>query len=224
MSPAPTPPRLTIIEDHPDWLVLYKPEGIGMHTENDVPGLVVLASAQLNMPLYPVHRLDKVTSGLLLLAKNAATAARLSRLFAEHSIRKYYLARSNGKPVKKQGWVKGDMEKGRRGCHLLKRSMTNPAVTRFISSYDEASGKRLFLLLPLTGKTHQLRVAMKSLSVPIDGDDRYGGQPADRTYLHAGGLCWQDEDGAHHIFTPPHTGQWPDLPAGWQQPWTQISV
>ena len=207
-----------------DWIALNKPAGIGMHTEGDEPGLVVLASEAFQQPLWPVHRLDKVTSGILLLATSAEGAARLSELFAVHAMRKYYRAQSHSRPDKKQGWIKGDMSKGRNGSWLLQRSQQNPAITRFISAFDEPSATRTFLLHPLTGRTHQLRVALKSLGSPIDGDERYGGQPSDRTYLHAFALCWDDPqpDGSRHavqLICPPSEGVWADVPATWQQPW-----
>lgn len=215
MSPAPV---FTLIADHADWLALYKPEGIGMHSENNETGIVVQASKQLDMPLWPVHRLDKVTSGILLLAKNAEAAARLSALFADHAISKIYLAQASGKPLKKQGWIKGDMEKSRNGSYKLARTTHNPAITRFISHFDEARGKRLYLLRPFTGKTHQLRVALKSLGCAIEGDERYG-NASDRTYLHAMALRWHDDDGDHVLFCPPASGHWAAMPDNWQQPW-----
>jgi len=221
-SPPSSGPGLDVIQQTDHWLALYKPEGINMHSEDGEAGIVVLASEQLGMPLYPVHRLDKVTSGLLLLAKDSATAARLSALFAEHNIQKYYLAQSSGKPSKKQGWVKGDMAKGRNGSWLLKRSMENPAITRFISSYDDTLKQRLFLLMPKTGKTHQLRVALKSLGCPIEGDSRYAGKATDRTYLHAYALHWQDDDGVHQITALAKTGTWAQLPVGWDNPWNLV--
>jgi tRNA pseudouridine32 synthase/23S rRNA pseudouridine746 synthase len=64
------------------------------------------------------------------------------------------------------------MKKGRNGSYLLLKTNENPAVTQFFS-YSLAPNLRLFLLKPHTGKTHQLRVAMKSLGAPILGDSRY---------------------------------------------------
>lgn len=221
MSSARLPNMLLdVVHDAGDWLALYKPAGINMHSEDGEAGIVVLASQQLGHELFPVHRLDKVTSGLLLMAKTSAAAARLSKLFAEHRIQKFYIALSTAKPAKKQGWIKGDMAKGRNGSWLLKRTLENPAVTRFITHFDEASGRRLFLLMPKTGKTHQLRVALKSLGSPIEGDSRYGGSPADRTYLHAFALQWQDEDGLHQLTALPQSGEWPELPQSWKHPWS----
>lgn len=80
------------------------------------------------------------------------------------------------------------MKKSRNGSWKLCPTRQNPAVTRFYSISCE-SHLRLFMLFPQTGKTHQLRVAMKSLGSPILGDELYGKntQKSDRTYLH----CYQ---------------------------------
>ncbi|WP_417614841.1 TIGR01621 family pseudouridine synthase [Oceanisphaera sp.] len=177
---------MDILRTDPDYLVINKPAGIGMHQEGADPGLVRLLSEQLGEQLYPVHRLDKITTGVLLLARNSTANRELSRQFAERSTRKWYLALSASKPTKKQGLIKGDMEKARGGSWKLARSQNNPAVTRFYSCLL-AERLRGFLLQPETGKTHQLRVALKSQGCPILGDERYGGGPADRGYLHA----WQ---------------------------------
>lgn len=78
------------------------------------------------------------------------------------------------------------MAKSRRSQYKLLRSTDNPAVTQFFS-WSVAEGLRLYLLKPHSGKTHQLRVALSSLGVPILGDTLYGGSAvdADRGYLHA---------------------------------------
>ncbi|KZZ44337.1 hypothetical protein A3759_06035 [Thalassolituus sp. HI0120] len=207
-----------IIHETNDWLAIAKPQGIGMHTEGDQKGLVVLVTEQLGTELWPVHRLDKVTSGILLLAKNKTAAAYLSTLFSEHKIQKYYLALSPDKPKKKQGWIKGDMAKSRNGSWKILRSQENPAVTRFISHYDQASGSRLYLLKPTTGKTHQLRVALRSLGAPIMGDPRYGGKAADRTYLHAFALSFEDKGKRLMLTCATQSGRWPDLPDTWAEP------
>ncbi|OIN12915.1 TIGR01621 family pseudouridine synthase [Oceanisphaera psychrotolerans] len=177
---------MDILLEHRDYLVINKPAGIGMHQEGDQPGLVRQLSENRGEPLYPVHRLDKITTGVLLLARNPDANRELSRQFAERSTRKWYLALSDHKPTKKQGLIKGDMEKARGGSWKLCRTQHNPAITRFHSCLL-AEGLRAFLLQPQTGKTHQLRVALKSQGCPILGDSRYGGSPADRGYLHA----WQ---------------------------------
>lgn len=173
-----------------DFVVLNKAPGIGMHDEEGVPGLISEARRQLGMMLYPVHRLDKVTSGVLLLARTPEANRELSMAFAGRQMHKEYLALSEQKPKKKQGWIKGDMERGRRGTWLLSRSMHNPAITWF-ESFGLGDGLRLFHIKPKTGKTHQIRVALKSLGSPILGDALYGAAPADRVYLHSVRLSFE---------------------------------
>ena len=177
-----------------DWLLINKPGGISINDDTEA-GLISLLKQHMSYSqLHPVHRLDKVTSGLMLLAKNPEANAVLSAQFQHKSISKLYLALSDRKPIKKQGWVKGGMKKGRSGSWLLTREMDNPAITQFCSQSVQP-GLRLFVLKPSTGKTHQLRVAMKSLSAPVLGDSRYAGTVADHCYLHAWQLAfdWQGE-------------------------------
>jgi len=176
-----------LVASNDDFVVLNKAPGVGMHDEDGIPGLVSLARQQLQMMLFPVHRLDKVTSGLVLLARHAAANSALSQLFAQRQVSKTYMALAYGKPRKKQGWVKGDMERGRRGSWMLTRQLENPAITWF-DSVGLGEGLRLYRVLPHTGKTHQIRVALKSLGSPIIGDELYGAPPSDRVYLHSAQL------------------------------------
>ena len=210
------------IRETPNWIALNKPAGTGIHSENNEPGFIVQAAQQLGYDLWPVHRLDKVTSGILLLAKNRETAALLSEQFANRQTGKWYLAVSSLKPKKKQGWVKGDMQKARNGSWKLARTTDNPAITRFISQATD-TGQRLYLLKPFTGKTHQLRVAMKSLGAAIDGDQRYGGETAERTFLHAYALTFDDQGQTIELICPPEKNGWPALPQDWQVPWQVFS-
>ena len=199
------------------WLALNKPAGASFHSEDGSQGFFAEAENDLKQKLWPVHRLDKVTSGVLLVATDAETAAHLSSQFASRTTRKQYLALSDQRPRKKQGWIKGDMTSARNGSYRLLRTSDNPAITHFISHFDEDSALRLFLLKPHTGKTHQLRVAMKSLGSPILGDDRYGGTDADRAYLHAWSLEFEDAVGPQSVTQLPTDGLWPTVPGNWIQ-------
>lgn len=197
-----------VIYQHPDFVVIDKPAGISVHKDHNETGLTSLLAAQLNMPqVWLVHRLDQATSGLLIIARNPQSAAEFSRLFAEHRIQKTYLALSAHKPKKKQGLIIGDMQKTRNGSWKLCQTKENPAITRFHSISCEPN-LRLFILQPQTGKTHQLRVAMKSLGSPILGDLRYGKNTVeiDRTYLHAYRLQFNYLDEAIEIICSPQSG------------------
>lgn len=185
--------NLPILFEHPDFIIVDKPARLNFHREEGEAGLAHLLGEQYGK-LWPVHRLDKMTSGLVIFARSPASAAAFLPLFESHQIEKYYQAVASGKPKKKQGLVLGDMDKSRNGCWRLLRSRENPAKTRFISE-SLAPGIRAYLLRPYSGKTHQLRVMMKSLGTPILGDERYGGEHADRGYLDAFALrfYWQGE-------------------------------
>ncbi|HBO39528.1 MAG TPA: TIGR01621 family pseudouridine synthase [Pasteurellaceae bacterium] len=200
---------IKIIYKHQDFIVIDKPYNISVHKDNNEVGLTQIIATQLNVKqVWLVHRLDKVTSGLLILALNEKAAAELSQLFSQHLIQKTYIALSAHKPKKKQGLIIGDMQKARRGAWKLCLSRQNPAITRFYSVSCEPH-LRLFILNPQTGKTHQLRVAMKSLGSPILGDELYGGncEKSDRTYLHAYALDFIYQNQHFSIKSVPKEGQ-----------------
>ena len=180
-----------IITQTDDFVIVAKNAGVNFHDEESY-GTGLFSQVKKMMKeqfsiaeLYPVHRLDKMTSGLVLFAKNLKSAQIFGKLFEEHRVEKYYLAISDNKPTKKQGLIKGDMAKSRRGMFKLLRTMDNPAITQFFS-YSIANKQRLYLLKPHSGKTHQLRVALSSIAAPILGDPLYNSNSVDdRGYLHA---------------------------------------
>lgn len=184
-----------ILADEADFIVIYKSANVHFHSQDGTAGVVAKLEQDLQIKLFAVHRLDTPTSGLLLLAKNADAARQLTELFSAHKVQKYYLALAKGKPKKKQGWVIGDMAKSRRSMFKLLRTKENPAITQFFSA-SVGEGLRLYLLKPHSGKTHQLRVALASLGVPILGDELYGSDVADRCYLHAFCLHFRYQDAA----------------------------
>ncbi|VEI44845.1 RNA pseudouridine synthase [Actinobacillus equuli] len=98
------------------------------------------------------------------------------------------------------------MQKSRNGAWKLCHSKQNPAVTQFVSHSLEPN-LRHFILQPKTGKTHQLRVAMKSLGSPILGDQLYTGTAADRVYLHAYQLKFEYQGESFCIQSSPTSGQ-----------------
>lgn len=194
---------IPIIDTQPGFLVVHKPAGVHFHSQDGQAGLVAQLEAQQGDKLYPVHRLDTPTSGLLLLARTPESARVLTEAFTAHSVEKRYLALSDQKPKKKQGRVKGGMAKARRGAWKLIRDNTNLADTQFVSQ-SVSPGLRAYLLRPRSGRTHQIRVALKSLGAPILGDSLYGGNEADRLYLHALALSFA-LDGQHYDYWLPPT-------------------
>ncbi|MEJ2045095.1 MAG: TIGR01621 family pseudouridine synthase [Reinekea sp.] len=200
--PGPEP---AIVFEHNDFWVVNKPPGWTVQADNQAPGVLDWFK-QTGAQAFPIHRLDKLTSGLLLVGRTVRGNRQLSQAFAERSVQKTYLAISDQKPKKKQGWIKGDMAQARRSQWKLLHSMQNPALTQFYS-VSIVPGMRGFMLLPKTGKTHQLRVALKSLGAPILGDTLYGGAAADRMYLHAYSLAFSYNDQPFHFMVEPD-GHW----------------
>ncbi len=192
-----------------DFAIVSKPAGMNFHSEDEA-GFVVLASEMLGYKLFPVHRLDKMTSGLVILAKSSEIANTFLQLFESRKIEKYYLAISLRKPKKKMGKIVGDMQKSRRGSWKLLHTKNNPAITRFISA-SLNPGEKLFLVKPYTGKTHQIRVALKSVGSPIAGDERYAAaedaKKLDRGYLHAYALKFVLNGESYSFKLPPDEGK-----------------
>jgi len=200
-----------IIEDHKDFLLISKDPEVSFHKEGESTGLVDLVRSDNGLKeLYALHRLDKITSGLLLLAKNRDSARKLAAQFRKKIIRKYYLAISDRKPKKKQGLVQGDMARVRRGSWRLLRTRENPAITQFFSA-SMGNTLRLFILRPYTGRTHQLRVAMKSIGSPVLGDPLYHKKEdaaLDRAYLHSYAISFLLYGRIYRFAHKPDTGRY----------------
>jgi len=217
--------NIAVIHEHQDWLLCHKPSGLDFHDDGENQGFMTQISKQQGMHLLPVHRLDKPTSGLILVAKSQQACSELCELFAKREIQKFYLAICPSSLKKKQGKVTGDMAKSRRGAFKLLKTAENPAITQFFS-HSVAEGLRLCLLKPKTGKTHQLRVALKSLGGAIMGDKLYGAKEADRLYLHAFALKFTYDAKEYEFINKPDNGELFLQPAcldqieTWQQPWS----
>ncbi|USD66309.1 TIGR01621 family pseudouridine synthase [Vibrio sp. SCSIO 43136] len=221
-----------ILFTHPDFLVIHKHHNVSVHKDDgdtDTALLQEVAKVCGDTQLYLIHRLDKMTSGLLLLGRNAKAASELSGLFASREVEKFYLAIGAKKPKKKQGLVMGDMARSRRSAWKLLNSKENPAITQFFSLAGE-SGERIFLCKPKTGKTHQIRVALKSVGSGIVGDDIYNpSSQADRGYLHAYALGFTYQGEAFQFVCNPaqqenngekwRTQAMLDALTQWQMPW-----
>tara|TARA_B100001250_G_C19739886_1_gene762535 strand:- start:194 stop:1441 length:1248 start_codon:yes stop_codon:yes gene_type:complete len=209
-----------VLRETEDILAVYKPANLGFHSEFEdglVRRLRKLKERDEHFyeckDIYPVHRLDKPTSGIVLFATKKSSAKTLSRAFENKRIVKYYIGVSQRKPRKKMGTVNGDLKKARRGMYKLMRTMENPSKTTFVSrgfsvvssvEVEDSVAKveddvtkeknnflRFFLFKPETGKTHQIRVHAKSLGSALLGDNMYGSiannsnNSVDRMYLHA---------------------------------------
>lgn len=176
-------------------IVLNKPSGLavqgGTNTSRHVDGMLEALRFELNEKPKLVHRIDKDTSGVLVLARNRTWADRLTKAFREHTLSKTYLALVNSCPKNPAGEIKVPLEKC--GEKSLVSPDGKPAATVY-KTLDEVGSKfALVEASPLTGRTHQIRAHMEYIGCPIVGDDKYfGGEKRqkyasipDKLYLHA---------------------------------------
>jgi 23S rRNA pseudouridine955/2504/2580 synthase len=191
-------------------IVVNKPPGLatqgGTKTRTHLDGLLDgLADESGNRPKL-VHRLDKDTSGMLLLARSARAAAFFSKAFSGRTARKVYWAIVVGVPEVKDGYIDLPLAKqpgtGGEKMHVEEGEGGLAARTRY-RVIERAGNRAAWVeLQPLTGRTHQLRVHMAAIGHPIVGDGKYGGQEAFLTgaisrklHLHARRLRIDHPDG-----------------------------
>ena len=144
-----------------------------------------------------VHRLDKDTSGVVLIARTPAMYAHLATAFERRQVRKRYLLIARGTPDPPRGRI--DAPIGRHPMHRTRMAVARrgrPAVTDY-RVLVSSSGRALVEAAPVTGRTHQIRVHMAAVGHPIVGDATYGGPAAgiERMMLHAWTLRFADDAG-----------------------------
>jgi 23S rRNA pseudouridine1911/1915/1917 synthase len=199
---VPEKMELRILFENENSLALDKPQGIVVHpgsgnrTGTLLNGIVwYCREVQKSFPddsLRPgiVHRLDKETSGVVVVAKNPEAYEFLCNQFRKRRVKKKYIAIVKGKPPAQEGRIETFIARDPRNRKRFTCSNTKgkKAITTYelVRTYDGYSLLRLF---PLTGRTHQLRVHMKRAGCPILGDDVYGRKdrrfPEVRLLLHA---------------------------------------
>jgi 23S rRNA pseudouridine955/2504/2580 synthase len=205
-----------------DWaIVVNKPAGLavqgGTNTERHVDAL--LDGLRFNSQERPrlVHRLDKDTSGVLLIARNAAAAAFFTRAFRDKTTRKVYWAVVVGLPKLRQGRIDLALAKsGGAGRERVQADETGKSAVTYYAVVDHAATRASWLaLLPVTGRTHQLRAHCAEIGTPILGDGKYGGSGAQipggaashQLHLHARSLAIPHPQGGTLSVTaplPPH--------------------
>jgi 23S rRNA pseudouridine955/2504/2580 synthase len=171
-----------IIYENSDFVALNKPAGFavqgGTKIKKHLDGILQVWGEHKGFTPHLVHRLDKDTSGIILIAKNEASARHLCDAFKQHKIYKLYLAITPkvphplegkiDKPLKKEGGI------GKEKMRISKEG--DRAITLYKVIQQAGKIASLIALAPLTGRTHQLRVHLESLGTPILGDGKYGGK------------------------------------------------
>jgi len=178
--------RIVHIDD--DLIVLDKPSGLLSVPGRTEPDCALTRLQQRYPEALTVHRLDQATSGLLLFARRPESQRELSLDFAERRVNKRYIALVAGALDPQVGWQDIALpliaDWPNRPMQKVDPEIGKPSLTRWRVMAQEGSHCRLELE-PITGRSHQLRVHLKSIGHPIIGDTLYGGVSAARLMLHA---------------------------------------
>ena len=175
--------RAAVLHRDAQVMALNKPAGLavqgGPKQAKNLDALLDLLTFEAAERPRLVHRLDRDTSGVLLLARTAAAARELTGAFKQDAARKIYWALVVGKPPKARGLIRLALDKraGPGGEKVRVEEAGKRAETRY-ATVAAAKGITWLLLMPLTGRTHQLRVHCAALGCPILGDGKYGGKAA----------------------------------------------
>ncbi len=229
-APHPRDVRLVqqmVLHCDDDVIVIDKPAGLavqgGTGTTRHLDGMLdALRFGAAERPRL-VHRLDKDTSGVLVLARSAASAAKLAAAFRGKTIRKVYWAIVVGAPQPRQGKIDVRLAKlpGRMGERMTPNEAEGErALTRYRTVAHAGDRFAWLALEPVTGRTHQLRAHCEALGTPILGDNKYGGGashpegvPQPRTlHLHARAITLPHPSGGTLAVTAP-------LPAPLRETW-----
>ncbi|MGV9412959.1 RluA family pseudouridine synthase [Nocardia sp. NPDC003693] len=195
----------SLISEDPAVLALNKPAGISVTGERHDTDIVELAAAA-GETLYPVHRIDKVTSGLVLLAKELPAHGELTRQFNKRTARKAYLAVTASTGLPARGVIDLPLSVGRKNRvriaaprESIRRAgdrwevpegellagKNYPSITEFVTLADTGT-HTVLALRPLTGRRHQIRVHLAWIGHPIVGDPLFDKSGAHaRTHLHS---------------------------------------
>lgn len=224
---APPPPLaadipLVVIHDDPDFAVIDKPAGMVVHPGAGNPTNTLMNAIcgrwsevlmMQNERKGIVHRLDKETSGLIVIAKNDLTQRRLMRQFQARTVQKHYLALLERPPKTTIGRIEvpiGRDAKDRR--KMTPQRDGRPAISEFEVLETFANGMCLVRFNLLTGRTHQIRVHAAFIGCPLVGDKTYGFRKqvikTERMFLHAQRLAF-----AHPVSGQPLVFESPLPPA-----------
>ena len=176
---------IEILYEDDELVIPSKPADMPTHPSHDhyndtVANALAYRYAKQNVPFVfrPINRLDRNTSGLLLIAKNKLSAGRLTRSLDEGEIKKRYLAVLDGELCTAEGVIDACLH--RTAKSIIVREVCSPDVPDADRARTEyrvlavANGHTLVEAKPITGRTHQLRVHFASIGHPITGDDLYG--------------------------------------------------
>jgi 23S rRNA pseudouridine1911/1915/1917 synthase len=221
-----SPTMIKIIFQNKDFIVIDKPVGLAVHGGVGMSEPTLVDFLREKFPeirgvgdepeVRPgiVHRLDKETSGVMLVARNQKTFEYFKKLFADRKIEKKYMAIVHGKLKEKTGTIEGEMGRSRkdfrkqalvRGKISVRKERYSLTHYRVIKKFGDYS---LLEVSPKTGRMHQIRVHLQSIGHPIVGDKKYSfknykNDPSARLMLHAFSIAFTSQGNEKYFFESP---------------------
>ena len=210
---------LEILYSDPDILVCIKPARVLSTDEpGGLPSLVRAALGNETADVRTVHRLDRVVSGIMVLARNAKAASELSRQIREGEFEKEYMAVIHGKPEKQEGTLTDLLYRDKARKMTMVATEPSKGVQEAILNYwvlNTAEDTSRVRVLLKTGRTHQIRVQFASRNMPLVGERKYSTleDPCEIA-------LWSHRIG----FTHPATGKWVEFSKEPPRiyPWTEV--
>jgi len=216
LHPVAEPIPLNIIYEDADILVIDKPAGLTVHPAPGHPDHTLVNAILAHCPNLTkskeltrpgiVHRLDKDTSGLIVIAKNDSVRDYLAAQFKNRTVIKGYLVLIKGRLYPEQGIIEAPIGRdpySRRRMAIVekgKEASTRYQVRKYLDDYT------LVEVTPLTGRTHQIRVHLSAIGYPVVGDSLYGTKSVhlNRQFIHAYllGFCLPSTKQYHEFFAP----------------------
>lgn len=192
-------------------LVINKPAGMLTHAKGAIAEEFTAADiikpkthykADTNRPGI-VHRLDRDTSGVLLMVKDDETASMVQRQFTNRTVKKEYTAVVSGRPAQDEALIDVPIERNPSAPSTFRPGIKGKSAQTAYTVLQANDSHSLLRLRPKTGRTHQLRVHTQHIGVPIVGDKVYGTEAADRMCLHASRLELTLPGGVRKVFEAP---------------------
>ena len=190
--------KLKVIYEDDNVMVVNKPAGLLSEAKGEYCPEKTLADFG-----FVAHRLDRDTSGVMILAKSEEVQKFLKRQFQDRKVHKTYYAIVSGRPKLDEARIDLPMARDIKRPTTFRVDPNGKEAETFYKVLKSDDKHSLVELRPTSGRTHQLRVHMKYLGHPILGDPVYGEEKADRLYLHAGSLEITLPGGVRKVFKSP---------------------
>lgn len=206
--------RSLVIYDEGDIIAINKPAGIasqgGSNIERHIDGMLPALAGRKGVTPKLIHRLDRDTSGVLLVARTANMARRMGKVFADRNIRKIYWAVCSPVPPAARGKIDFALSKGvgAQKDKMIADPVNGQSSLTLYEVVETAGTQAAFVAFwPRTGRTHQIRAHASLAGFPLLGDDKYGFTPeslegmevAKRLHLHAAEISFRHPEGGKTV-------------------------